>query len=127
MSEEELKRAEDVNDWSKRLYQEKYLSESEYRADGLAVQRRRLERDSAMADLDLLADFTYHRQIDQLTSDVSQADMELERTKRKASADVIQAKAELRSNELQYNRQQDKMNKLKDQLEKTRIFAPQDG
>jgi len=127
LSEEDLKRAEDVNDWSKRLYAEKYLSETEYLADKLAVQRRKLERDVANSDLDLLENFTYHRQIDQLTSDVNVAEMALERTERKASADVIKAKADLRANELEYNRQKEKLRKTEDQLSKTMIYAPQDG
>lgn len=127
LSEEDLKRAEDVNDWSKKLYEEKYLSETEYLADKLTVQRRKLERDVANSNLDLLANFTYHRQIEQLTSDVNQADMALERTERKASADVIQAKADLRARELEYNRQQEKMKKTEDQLSKTSIYAPQNG
>ena len=127
LSEEDLKRAEDVNDWSRRLFEEKYLSETEYLADKLAVQRRTLERDVANSDLDLLTNFTYHRQIEQLTSDVNQADMALERTERKASADVVQAKADLRAKELEYNRQQEKMKKTEDQLSKTTIYAPQNG
>ena len=127
LSEEDLKRAEDVNDWSKRLYEEKYLSETEYLADKLAVQRRKLERDVANSDLDLLQNFTYQRQIDQLTSDVNQAEMALERTERKASADVVQAKADLRAKELEYNRQKEKLKKTEDQLAKTKIYAPQDG
>ncbi|HUT46089.1 MAG TPA: hypothetical protein VMX36_07365 [Sedimentisphaerales bacterium] len=127
LSEEDLKRSEDVNDWSKRLYEEKYLSETEYLADKLAVQRRKLERDVANSDLDLLTNFTYHRQIEQLTSDVNQAEMALERTERKASADVIQAKADLRAKELENNRQKEKLVKIEDQLSKTTIYAPQDG
>ncbi len=127
LSEEDLKRAEDVNDWSKKLYEEKYLSETEYLSDKLAVQRRTLDRDVANSDLDLLTNFTYHRQIEQLTSDVNQADMALDRTERKASADVVQAKADLRAKELENNRQQEKMKKTEDQLSKTTIYAPQDG
>jgi len=127
LAEEDLKRAEDVNDWSKRLYEEKYLSETEYLADKLSVQRRKLDRDVANSDLDLLTNFTYQRQIEQLTSDVNQADMALERTVRKASADVVQAKADLRAKELEYNRQKEKLKKTEDQLSKTTIYAPQDG
>lgn len=127
LSEEDLKRAEDVNDWSKRLYEEKYLSETEYLADKLSVQRRKLDRDVAKSDLDLLQNFTYQRQIEQLTSDVNQAEMALERIERKASADVIQAKADLQAKELEDNRQKDKMKKYEDQLSKTTIYAPQDG
>jgi HlyD family secretion protein len=127
LAEEDLKRAEDVNDWSKKLYEEKYLSETEYLADKLSVQRRKLERDVAVSDLDLLENFTYQRQIDQYTSDVNQAEMALERTERKASANVVQAEADLRAKELEYNRQKEKMKKIEDQLAKTQIYAPQDG
>jgi HlyD family secretion protein len=127
LSQEQVKRAEDVNDWSKRLYEEKYLSESEYTADRLSLQGRILERDVALSNIDLLQNFTYHRQIEQLTSDVNQAEMALERTKRKASADVIQAKADLNAKKLEYQRQQEKMKKNEDQLAKTQIRAPQAG
>jgi len=127
LAEEDLKRAEDVNDWSKRLYEEKYLSETEYLADRLSVQRRKLERDVAVSDLDLLKNFTHQRQIDQYTSDVNQAEMALEREQRKGAANVVQAEADLNAKELEFNRQKEKMKKIEDQLEKTKIFAPQDG
>ncbi len=124
---EQVKRAEDVNNWSRKLYEEKYLSETEYTADRLSLQGRVLERDVALSNLDLLENFTHQRQIDQLTSDVNQAEMLLERTQRKASADVVQAKAELKARELEYQRQQEKMKKAEDQLAKTTIKAPMDG
>jgi HlyD family secretion protein len=127
LAEENLKRAEDVNDWSKRLYEEKYLSETEYLADRLSVQRSKLDRDVAKSDLDLLKNFTYQRQIEQLTSDVNQAEMALERQERKGAANVVQAEADLNAKELEYNRQKEKMKKIEDQLEKTKIYAPQDG
>jgi len=127
LAQEQVKRAEDVNDWSKKLYEEKYLSETEYTADRLSLQGRILEQDVAMSTLDLLKNFTHQRQIDQRTSDVNQAEMLLERTQRKASADVVQAKAELKARELEYKRQQEKMKKVEDQLSKTTIKAPMDG
>jgi HlyD family secretion protein len=127
LSQEQVKRAEDVNDWSKRLYEEKYLSETEYLADRLSLQGRKLERDVALSNVDLLKNFTYHRQIEQLTSDANQAGMALERTHRKASADVVQAKADLKAKELEYKRQLEKFKKTEDQLKKTMILAPMDG
>src|SRR3990172_6450944 len=127
LSQEQVKRAEDVNDLSRRLYEEKYLSETEYLADRLSLQGRKLERDVALSNVDLLKNFTYHRQIEQLTSDANQAEMALERTKRKASADVVQAQADLKAKELEYKRQQEKFKKTEDQLAKTMILAPMDG
>jgi HlyD family secretion protein len=127
LAEEQVTRAEDVNDWSKRLYKDNYLSKSEYSADHLSLEGKILDRDVAIADLDLLKNFTYHRQIEQLTSDVNQAAMALERTRRKASADVVQAQADLKAKDLELNRQKQKMQKYQDQLSKTKIYAPQDG
>ena len=63
----------------------------------------------------------------QLQSDVKQADMALERTKRKAVADVKQAEANLKAKESEHNRQQSKLEKIEEQIGKTRIYAPADG
>ena len=53
--------------------------------------------------------------------------MALERITRKANANVIQAKADLKAKEAEYRRQQDKLAKIKDQIEKAKIYAPADG
>jgi HlyD family secretion protein len=51
----------------------------------------------------------------------------LERTKRKANADVIQSQAELKAKESEFGRQKDKLAKVEDQIGKTKIYAPADG
>ena len=51
----------------------------------------------------------------------------MERTNRKAKADVIQADANLKAKEAEYQRQQAMLEKTESQLEKTRIYAPMDG
>lgn len=127
LNEEKLKRAEDVNEWSERLYSEKYLSETEYMADRLSVQGLRLQVDLAKADLDMLENFTYHRQIDQLKSDARQAELALQRTKDSADASIVQAEADLDAKKLELSRQQEKLTKLEDQLKKTKLTAPADG
>ena len=78
-------------------------------------------------DRDLLKEYTYQREIDKLVSDVNQAEMALERTTRKASANVVQAKAELNAKEQEWNRQITKLDKLKDQLGKAKVYSPADG
>lgn len=127
LNEEKLKRAEDVNEWSERLYSEKYLSETEYMADRLNVQGLRLQVDLSKADLDMLENFTYHRQIDQLKSDARQAELALQRTRDSADASIVQAEADLDAKKLELSRQQEKLTKLEDQLEKTKLIAPADG
>lgn len=127
LREEELTRAKETLTWSQKLYDEKYISLTELQADKLAVTRGKNNLALAQNSLDLLTNFTYHRQIAQLTSDVKQAEMALERAQRKASADVVQAKADLRAKELELTRQKEKLQKTKDQLAKTTIRAPQAG
>ena len=127
LAEEEVARAEETLRWSRKLFEEKYISQTELQADELAKTRKALDLELARSDLDLLKDFTYQRNIKQLQSDVKQAQMALERTKRKATADVKQAEANLKAKESEYNRQQSKLKKLNEQIVKTRIFAPADG
>ncbi|MBR0459427.1 MAG: HlyD family efflux transporter periplasmic adaptor subunit [Victivallales bacterium] len=127
LATEELQRAKDKLVWSKKLFDQKYLSETEYRSDALSERRCELSLATARGNLALLKNYTYKRQVAQLESDVSQAEMALERTRRSARANVVQAEATLRARELELNRQNSKLAKIKDQIEKATITAPADG
>lgn len=127
LREEELQRAEDTLGWSERLFKEKYLSNTDLQADKLAVTRSKNALDLAKEELRMLMEYTHQRNIDQFTSDYHQAEMALERTLRKAKADVIQAKADLKAKELEFMRQQDKLTKIRDQLDKATIISPVEG
>ena len=124
---EELTRAQDVNEWSGRLYQEKYLSETEYLADQLGLRRAQLELERSGNDLRILRDYTYKRRIAELESEVEQAEMALERTVRQARANDKQAEARFKAREAEYKRQVSKQKKVEDQIRKCKITAPADG
>ncbi len=127
LAQEELTRTQETLKWSTTLYSEKYISQTELQADELAAKRDSLDLELAQNSLDLLKNFTNKRSLAQLESDVSQAEMALERTTRKAKADVIQAEADLKAKEAEYERQKDKLKKTENQIEKTKIYAPVDG
>ena len=127
LADEEYKRAQDTLTWSQRLYDENYLSKSELEADELAEKQKKLSLESARQDLELLKKYTYIREKTQLESDVEQAEMALERTTRKAKADIVQAEANFKAKEAEFNRQKDKLKKTETQLSKTKIYAPADG
>ncbi|MHC4645090.1 MAG: efflux RND transporter periplasmic adaptor subunit [Planctomycetota bacterium] len=127
LADEELTRARETLEWSQKLFDEKYISATELQKDKLAAKRAELDLDLAKNSLDLLEKYTYQRNLDQLESDVKQAGMALERTKRKASADVAQAKADLTAKQSEYARQQDKLKKIEEQIAKTKVYAPADG
>ena len=124
---EVLTRAKETLRWSETLFGEKYISETELLADRLAETKGKNNLTVAQNDLRLLQEYTRQRQVDQLTSDVNQAKMALERTNRKASANVVQARAELNAKEQEYKRQVAKLDKIADQMAKARIVSPADG
>lgn len=127
LAQEELTRAADTLDWSETLHGEKYISQTELEADRLAQKKKALDLDLARNNRDLLVNYTYGRELAQRKSDVSQAVMALERTRRKARADVVQAGAELKARKADYQRQKDKFVKYEEQIQRTKIYAPADG
>jgi HlyD family secretion protein len=127
LSMSENSRAEDRVLWSRILAEKDFISETELEADEQAARKAKLDKELAEASKDLLQRFTYERQLAQLESDVSQAEMALERAQRKASADVIQSEAGLRAKDSEFKRQQDKLTKLNDQITKAKIVAPTAG
>lgn len=127
LAEEELERRNETLTWSRVLHREKYLSESELKADELSSQKAKLDLEVAQGKLDLLRRYTFKRQKAQLESDRNQARMALERTKRKASANVLQAEAELTAKESLLKRRQDQVAKARDQIAKGTIVAPLAG
>jgi HlyD family secretion protein len=127
LAREELQRAEEKVRWSSVLFKEQYISQSELEADQLSEQKTKLDLDLALADRDLLQNYTYKRKLTELQSNTKQTAMALERTRRKAAADIVQAEAEFRARESEFTRETAKLDKLNEQIAKTRITAPIDG
>lgn len=127
LAEAELKRATEKLQWSGVLNDEKYISKTELEADQLAQRKAELDLRLTRQDLDLLKQYTQPRRLAELQSGVTQAEMALERIKRKAAADIVQAQADLKAKEAEAKQQQDKLEKNEKQIEKTKIRAPRAG
>ena len=127
LASEELERASEKLKWSDRLFEEKYISQTELEADRLTHNRAQLNHELAVASLQLLQDYTSKRKLAELESDVDQMKMALERVKLQANADIVQADADLKAKETELRQQRSKFEKLKQQLTKTKIYAPRDG
>jgi HlyD family secretion protein len=127
LAKEELQTAEEKLKWSQKLKEKEYISETELQIDELSAHKNKLDLELTENNLRLLEDFTHPRNLAKLESDVNQAEMALERTNRKAKADVVQAEAELKAKESEFERQKDKLKKNEEQIVKTKIYAPADG
>ncbi len=127
IAEEELRRARDQLEWSRTLETDGYITRSELEADELALKRRELDLTLARGKRDLLTAFTHVQALEKLKSDIQQAEMALERVRRRARADVIRAEADLRTKESDLRHQKNRLARLEDQIAKCRIVAPSSG
>ena len=127
IAKEELQRANDQLGWSKTLAEEKFITRTELEADKLAVTRRELDLKLAEAKLALLKEYTYNRRVEELKSNVEQTKAALDRVTRKGTADVVQAEADLKAKESEFNRQTATLEKLGQQIDKCKIYAPVAG
>ncbi len=127
LAEEDFRRATDEFSWSQKLFEEKYLSETEYRADELAKKRAELQVALAKENLRLLKEFTHTRRLAELDSDIQQKELALERVRRETASDLVQATARLRARQAELNRQKSRLAKIEDQISKTKMYAPADG
>jgi HlyD family secretion protein len=120
-------RAEDKLNYSQQLYDKGFITRTELEADTLSVTRAKLDLKLAEGRKRLLEEYTYVQRTQQLKSDIEQAEMNLDRVKRKANADEIQARADLEARTTEAQRQQERYDKLKAQLDKCVMRAPISG
>jgi HlyD family secretion protein len=127
IAKEEVERAKEKLAWSQKLHAQRYLSKTELDADDLTLQKAELELTLAEGRKDLLENYTNKRDMAALETNIELAKSALERTRRRAAADLVQADAELRAREQEYQRQKQQLGKLEDQILKCRILAPTGG
>ncbi len=127
LAQEDVRRATDKFDWSTKLFEEKYLSETEFRADELALKRAKLQEVLALEKLNLLKEYTHTRKLAELDSEITQKELSLQRVNRESSSQLVQAEARMRAYAAELTRQKKRLEKIEDQISKTKIFAPADG
>ena len=127
IADEELQRATDKLKWSRDLAGEGYITRTELEADKLAAKRSKLDLELAEGQLGLLKEYTHKRKVEELESDISQAKMALDRVKRKAGADEVQAEAEFKAKDSEFTRQKSKLDMTGRQITKCKIAAPVAG
>ncbi len=127
IAQEELRRAEDKLAWSKKLFDEEFITRSEYEADELALRKKKIELEMARKRLEVLEKYTHEVDLERLKSDVKQAELAIDRVRRSAKADVLKDEVDLSAKEVSFDRAQDRLGKWKDRIENCRITAPVDG
>jgi len=124
---EQLQRAKDKLEWTQQLFKKGYASKSELEADGLSLVQAKIAVDQSEEDLRLFRKYDLPKSQRRLESSWEQAQLELERLRQRTSNQLAQADANLRTSQRALELTHEKLKELKQQLENSKIKAPQDG
>lgn len=127
LAREELAQANDRLEWSARLEEQGFLTRTELESDQLAHERAKITLEQTERAKKLLIDYDHPRQLATLEAAVTEAQRELDRVKLQADARLIDYQSDVASAEATLQLEQEKLAKLIDQLQKTKLYAPQDG
>ncbi len=119
--------AESRFEWSKKLFEKKYISQTDIEADSLDKDRKEISWKQAQTGTDLFKKYEFPKQAVQLLSDYNEAKRALDRTYASARSRLAQAQATLKSTESQLRSRQDRLNKTVKQIAVSIIKAPAPG
>lgn len=122
-----LAKAKDRLAWTEKLSAQGYATRSDLDADKLAVQKDELDLAQAQMKLQVLTKYEQPQQRKKLAAEVERLTAELGRIRQRADSNLEGAKANAETNTITLKLQETKLNRLKEQLAKTRITAPRDG
>ena len=118
LKEQQVKQAKDKYDWSKKLFAENFISETELESDELSWKSSQLTLETAKRELEVLETYTHRRDLAKFKSDMKQKEMALERTKKKAASAIAQAESTLRAKESEFRKQYQRLEKLTNEIAK---------
>jgi len=127
LGEEEATRAVEKLDWSQKLMEKGFLTETELEADRLSRSRADIQLEQAKRDKDLLVRFQLPRDEADLVSKLEEAHRELDRVKLQASARIVDYDADMRTNEAKLALERENLTKLETQIAKSKLIAPRAG
>ena len=127
MKAQEVKRAKDKYEWSKKLFAENFISETELEGDELSWKSSQLSLENALRQFSVTTNYTHRRELAKFTSDVKQAEMALERQRKRSESAIAKAESSLRARTVEYQKQVKRYEEMTNMLSKAVVRAPQKG
>lgn len=127
LADEELQRAAEKLEWSRKLAKEGFLTRTELQADELALRRKEIDLEMAKTKMNVLTNYTVHQQRATLQSDVRKATRALARTAWQNKSQIRQGETEIVQRSREYYRATNRLAELNFQISKSKIFAPTNG
>lgn len=123
----ELSQAEERLRWTKQLHERKWISSAELMADQYRVNRGQRELQTAREELRLARRYTLPKEAKRRYSDYVESMRNLARTEALARSRLTQAEAYLKSSKASYELDQERLERVRDSIEKCTIRAPKPG
>ncbi|MBQ3099269.1 MAG: HlyD family efflux transporter periplasmic adaptor subunit [Kiritimatiellae bacterium] len=127
LADEELQRAAEKLDWSRKLAKEGFLTRTELQADELALRRKQIDLEMAKTKMNVLTNYTVHQQRATLQSDVRKATRAVTRTQWQNKSQIRQGETEIVQRSREYYRATNRLAELNFQISKSKIYAPTNG
>ncbi|HLS28115.1 MAG TPA: efflux RND transporter periplasmic adaptor subunit [Opitutales bacterium] len=127
LRKQELARAEQQYQDSKDLAAQGFITELEVEGDRLSMERAQVQLKVAEGQLRLLESYTHKRDLEQLQSDVVQAERALDRVELIANANLVQAQADFDSAQQHLEVERRELANIELQLSHTKLRAPAAG
>ena len=127
LARSKLQRAEDTLNWTAKLREKGYVSDSELQADKLDCDSLKIQEEQAVTALDLFKLYDFPKQVEQLLSVYREAGHELERTEARARSRMAQAQARLSNAEEDVTESREDVQRRRNQVVACTIRAPAPG
>ncbi|MBN2456032.1 MAG: efflux RND transporter periplasmic adaptor subunit [Sedimentisphaerales bacterium] len=122
-----LERATDELFWTRKLYEKKYVAETDLKADELEVESLNLRLEQHEIALNLFRLYEFPKEAEKLFRERQEAERELARKLARARSRLAQAEARLASSKATYMVRKKRVEDLQKQLEACTIKAPAAG
>ncbi len=127
LARSKLRRAENTLEWTAKLREKGYVSDSEFEADKLDRESLKIQEEQAVTTLDLFKLYDFPKQVEQLLSVYREAGHELERTEARARSRMAQAQARLSNAEEDVTESREDVQRRRKQVAACTIRAPAPG
>lgn len=127
LADEEVQRAMEKLEWSKRLSESSFLTRTDLQADELELKRKQINYEMAKTKLLVLTNYTVVQQQAVMESRLRKAERAHVRVAWQNKATLRQVQSELRARSREYDRATNRLAELNVQIQKSKIVAPTNG
>ena len=127
LAEEELQRATDTVEWTRRLKDKQYVTANELMADELVLKRRQADLEQSKLALDLFLQYELTKEVESRFADWQEQGLALERVRAQANSAEAQSQARLKSAEATHGLEVQQLQKYKLEVDNATIRATRPG